>query len=74
MNIIETTDNVTEIIDNNNTTLYNYTNNNNDDNNFLTIEISPWYLLLLTLPCGLSILCCLSLLSYGFIKMLINKK
>ena len=56
--------NITEIIDDTN-------ENNNDD--FMTIEITPWYLLILTIPCFISILCCLSFLSYGFIKVLINK-
>ena len=70
MNITEIVDdNVTEIIDNN-TTLYSYTN----DDNFLTIEITPIYFLILTIPCFLSIICCISFLSYGFIKVLINKK
>ena len=67
------TDNITEIIDDN-TTLYNYTGDNNNDVNFLTIEISPLFLLISTIPCFLSIICCLSFLSYGFIKMIINKK
>ena len=65
--------NVTEIIDDN-MTLKNYTNDNNNDNNFLTIEITPIYLIIATIPCFLSIICCLSFLSYGFIKMIINKK
>ena len=65
--------NVTEIIDDN-MTLNNYTNDNNNDNNFLTIEITPIYLIFATIPCFLSIICCLSFLSYGFIKMIINKK
>ena len=71
MNITEIVDdNITEIIDNN-TTLYNHTN---DNENLLTIEITPIYLLILTIPCFLSLICCLSFLSYGFIKVLINKK
>ena len=65
--------NVTEIIDDN-MILNNYTNDNNNDNNFLTIEITPIYLIIATIPCFLSIICCLSFLSYGFIKMIINKK
>ena len=63
--------NVTEIIDDN---MSITSIDNNDDNNFLTIEITPIYLLILTIPCFLSIICCLSFLSYGFIKVLINKK
>ena len=54
--------NVTEIIDDNN------------DDNLITIEILPLYLLISLLPCVLSIICCVSFLSYGFIKKLINKK
>ena len=65
--------NVTEIIDDN-MILNNYTNDNNNDNNFLTIEITPIYLIIAAIPCFLSIICCLSFLSYGFIKMIINKK
>ena len=67
MNITEIIDNVTENIDNNNTTL------SNDNNNFLTIEISPIYLLIFTISCFLSLICCLSFLLYGFIKVIKNK-
>ena len=75
MNITEIVNNSTEIIEYN-MTLSNTTidNDYDNDNNFLTIEITPIYLLLLTIPCFLSIICCLSFLSYGFIKVLINKK
>ena len=39
------------------------------------IEISPLIIIIITIiPCALSIICCLSFLSYGFIKVLINKK
>ena len=48
-------------------------NNDDDNDNFMTIEITPWYLLILTIPCFISILCCLIFLSNGFIKVLINK-
>ena len=58
--------NITEINDNTN-------HMNDDDNNFLTIEITPWYLLILAIPCFLLIICGLSFLSYGFIKVFINK-
>ena len=51
----------------------NITEINNEDDNFMTIEITPWYLLILTIPCFLSAICCLSFLSYGFIKVFINK-
>ena len=60
--------NVTEIIDDNK--LCNCTN----DNDFMTIEISPLLLIISLIPCLLSIICCLSFLSYGFIKVIINKK
>ena len=64
--------NVTEIFDDN-TTLYNSTDDNNNEDNFLTIEITPIYLLILFIPCFLSIICCLSFLLYGFIKVIKNK-
>ena len=64
--------NVTEIIDDN-MPLCNCTNDNDNDG-FMTIEISPLFLIKLLIPCLLSITCCLSFLSYGFIKVLINKK
>ena len=63
MNIIEITDD--------NMTLCNCTN---DDNDILTIEISSLFLIIAIIPCIFSIICCLSFLSYGFIKFLINKK
>ena len=38
------------------------------------IAISPLINLIISIiPCSLSIICCLSFLSYGFIKVLINK-
>ena len=64
--------NVTEIIDDN-MSLCNCTNDNDNDD-FMTIEISPLFLIISLIPCLLSIICCLSFLSYGFIKVLINKK
>ena len=45
----------------------------NDDNDMIS-EISPLFLKISIIPCALSIICCLSFLSYGFIKVLINKK
>ena len=65
--------NITEIVDDN-TTLYNYINDNNNDDNSLTIEITPIYLIIAVIPCAISIICCLSFLSFSFIKVLINKK
>ena len=59
--------NITEITDDN-VTLCNCTND--DDNKIL--EISPLFLIIAIIPCALSIICCLSFLSYGFIKVLIN--
>ena len=56
--------NITNITDDNNTTT-------NDD---VILEISPLFLIIAIIPCALSIICCLSFLSYGFIKLLINKK
>ena len=64
--------NVTEIIDDN-ILLCNCTNDNNNDD-FMIIEISPLFLILSLIPCLLSIICCISFLSYNFIKVIINKK
>ena len=62
MNIINITDD--------NLSLCNCTD---DDNNML--EISPLFIIVISIiPCALWIICCLSFLSYGFIKVLINKK
>ena len=61
--------NITEIVDDS-MPLCNCTN----DDDFMTIEISPLFLIISLIPCLLSIICCLSFLSYGFIKVLINKK
>ena len=61
--------NVTEIIDDN-TSLCNCTNDDND----MILEISPLFLIIAIIPCVASIICGLSFLSYGFIKVLINKK
>ena len=62
MNIINITDD--------NMTLFNRT----DDDDSIMLEISPLFLIIAIIPCALSIICCLSFLSYGFIKVLINKK
>ena len=60
--------NVSEIIDDNKL-LCNCTNH--DD--IMTIEISKLFLIISLIPCLLSIICCISFLSYNFIKVLINK-
>ena len=59
--------NITEITDDN-MTLCNCT----DDDNMM-LEIS-FFLIIAIIACALSIICCFSFLSYGFIKVLINKK
>ena len=60
--------NITEITDD------NMSISNCTDENSL-IEISPLIIIIISIiPCALSIICCLSFLSYGFIKVLINKK
>ena len=60
--------NITEITDDNMTT------SNCVDENSL-IEISPLIIIIISIiPCALSIICAISFLSYGFIKVLINKK
>ena len=59
--------NITEIIDDNKL-ICNCTN----DDDIMTIEISPLFLIISLIPCLLSIICCISFLSYGFIKVLIN--
>ena len=61
--------NVTEIFDDN-MTLCNC-KNDNDNDGFMTIEISLLFLIISIIPCALSIIGCLS---YGFIKVIINKK
>ena len=58
------------IITDDNMTLFNRTG---DDGNMM-LEISPLFLIIAIIPCAVSIICCLSFLSYGFIKVLINKK
>ena len=60
--------NITEITDDN-MSLFNRTDN---DNNIM-LEISPLFLIIAIISCALSIICCLSFLSYGFIKVLKNK-
>ena len=62
MNIINITDD--------NMSLFNRT----DDDNNMMLEISPLFLIIAIVPCAVSIICCLLFLSYGFIKVLINKK
>ena len=58
--------NITEI-DDDNMSLCNCTN----DDDKMMLEISPLFLIIAIIPCAVSIICCLS---YGFIKVLINKK
>ena len=62
MNITEVTDDIMS--------LCNCTNDDND----MILEISPLFLLIAIIPCLFSIICRLLFLSYGFIKVLINKK
>ena len=61
--------NITEITDNN----MSLCNSTNDDNDMI-LEKSPLFLIIAIIPRVVSIICCLSFLSYGFIKVLINKK
>ena len=61
--------NITEITDDDNMSLCNCT-----DDDDMMLEISPLFLIISIIPCALSIICCLSFLSYGFVKVLINKK
>ena len=63
--------NVTEIIDDN-MPICNCTDDSDDS--IMTIEISYLFLIIATIPCGVSMICCLSFLLYSFIKVLINKK
>ena len=58
--------NVTEILDDNNL-ICNCSNDNDDD--IMTIEISYLFLLIASIPCFLSIICCLSLSICSFIKI-----
>ena len=58
--------NILEIVDDN-MSLCNCT----DDDNNMILEISPLFLIISIILCALSVICCLS---YGFIKVLINKK
>ena len=64
--------NVTEIIDDS-ISLCNCTNDNDHDDGFMTIEITPIYLIIAAIPCAISLICCLSFLSNSFFKVLINK-
>ena len=63
--------NVTEIFDNDNISICNCID---DNDSFMTIEITPIYLIIAAIPCAISLICCLSFLSFSFIKVLINKK
>ena len=57
--------NITEITDDN-MSLCNCTNDNDDD--IMTIEISYLFLIIATIPCFLSIICCLPFSICSFIK------
>ena len=60
-------DNITPL--NDNSTLCNCTNNDNNEN---TIEIiTPLFTII---PCGMSLICLISLMAYTLIKPLLNKK
>ena len=62
--------NITEFTDDN-MPICNCTNDDND----MILEISPLFIIIISIiPYALSIICCLSFLSYGFIKTLMNKK
>ena len=63
MNIINITD------DKDNMTLSNYTNKD-EFGDIMTIELSYLFLIILTLPCFLSIVCCLAFSICGFIKII----
>ena len=52
--------NITEITDDNNIT--------NKDDDIMTIEISYLFLIIASIPCLLSIICCFSFLIFTFIK------
>ena len=54
--------------DNDNITLYNCTNNENDSNIEIVIT------LITIIPCGLSLICLISIMVYTLIKPLFNKK
>ena len=54
--------------DNDNITLYNCTNNENDSNIEIVIPLITRF------PCGLSLICLISLMVYTLIKPLFNKK
>ena len=59
--------NVTDDFDN--MTLYNCTNNDNNDTN-----IGILIPLITKIPCGMSLICLISLMVYTLIKPLFNKK
>ena len=62
---------ITNVTDDYNDTLaikYNCTNNDNDNNIEIIIPLFT------IIPCGLSLICLLSLMVYTLIKPLINKK
>ena len=60
---------ITNVTDSDNMTLCNCTNNDNNDTN---IEIViP---LITIIPCGMSLICLISLMLYTLIKLLFNSK
>ena len=66
-NVTNDYDIIISIIDN--STLCNCTNNDNNENN-IKIVIP----LLTIIPCGMSLICLISLIVYTLIKLLLNKK
>ena len=68
MDIINVTD-YNNITDSDNMTLCNCTNNDNNETN-IDIVIP----LITIIPCGMSLICLISLMVYTLIKPLINKK
>ena len=63
MNIINITD--YEEDDNNNMSLCN---SSDHDNSILTIEISYSFLIISSIPCFLSLICCFSFLLFSFVN------
>ena len=68
MDIINVTD-LDNITDYDNTMVCNCTNNDNNDTNIeIAIPLST------IIPCGMSLICLISLMVYTLVKPLINKK
>ena len=68
MDILNVTD-YNNIVDSDNMTLCNCTNNDNNDTN-INIVIP----LITIIPCGMSLICLISLMVYTLFKLLFNKK